>query len=98
VILGIRPEDMEDAALRTDAPDAQRISTAVDLREDMGAEVLVHFPIDAPPVVTEDTKELLADRGQDVDQVAKARQARFVARFDADTRAQEGDRVEVFVD
>jgi multiple sugar transport system ATP-binding protein len=98
VILGIRPEDMEDAALRSDAPEAQRIETVVDLREDMGSEVLVHFAIDAPPVITEDTKELLADQGQDVAEVAEAKHAAFVARFDADTKASEGDKVEVFVD
>jgi multiple sugar transport system ATP-binding protein len=98
VIIGIRPEDMDDAALRPGAPETERIPTAVDLREDMGAEVLVHFAVNAPPVITEDTKELLRDRGQDLEEVVEAPHSRFVARFDADTKAAEGDRVEVFVD
>src|SRR5205085_3505227 len=34
VVLGIRPEDMQDAARMTDAPADRRISTVLDLRED----------------------------------------------------------------
>ena len=43
LILGIRPEDLEDAALATEAPDDRRITAHVDIREDMGSEVYVHF-------------------------------------------------------
>jgi len=101
VILGIRPQDMEDAALVSGAPETQRISSVVDLREDMGSEVLVHFTVDAPPVLTEDTKELAADQEVDLAdlvQAVEARKTTFVARFDPDTKAQEGDRIEIHVD
>jgi multiple sugar transport system ATP-binding protein len=101
VIVGVRPEEMEDAALQTDAPADRRMKTVVDLREDMGSEVLVQFSIEAAQVmIAEDLRELAADRGEEGEELAKGDQsgATFVARFDADSTAKEGDRIEVLVD
>jgi multiple sugar transport system ATP-binding protein len=99
VILGVRPEDMEDAALAPDSPTDRRFKITVDLREDMGSEVLIHFSLDAPPVLTEDTKELAADRGEDVEELEQlVTRAPWIARFDADSRAGETDAIEILVD
>ena len=99
VILGVRPEDMEDAALSPDSPTDRRFKTTVDLREDMGSEVLVHFSLDAPPVLTEDLRELAADRGEAIEELEQlATRAAWIARFDADTGAAESDAIEVLVD
>jgi multiple sugar transport system ATP-binding protein len=99
VILGVRPEDMEDAALEPGAPEDRRMKIVVDLRGDMGSEVLVHFSLDAPRVLTEDTKELAADRGEAVEELEQLTdRAPWIARFDADTTAAEGDALEVLVD
>jgi multiple sugar transport system ATP-binding protein len=101
VILGIRPENLEDAGLRADVPEDRRLKTTVDLREDMGSEVLVHFTVATPPVLTEDTRELAAAVGEDVAELeagARTGTTTMVARFDANTAANEGDRVEVAVD
>jgi multiple sugar transport system ATP-binding protein len=45
VIVGIRPEDFEDAAFAADAPPERTLTTVCSLREALGSEVLVHFPV-----------------------------------------------------
>jgi multiple sugar transport system ATP-binding protein len=99
VIVGIRPEEMEDAALQPGAPEDRRLQTVVELREDMGSEVFVYFNVDAPPVITEDTKELAEDIGQSEEELLQRAtdRAKFVARFDADSGARENDRIDVLV-
>ena len=99
VALGIRPEDLEDAAL-SDAPAGSRLPVTVDLREDMGSEIFVHFSIDAPHVATEDVKDAVeADEAVAAleQQVARAGTP-FVARVSRESTAREGDRIEIGVD
>ena len=47
VIVGIRPEDIEDAAFAPGAGDERTIVSVCTLRETLGSEVLVHFPVAA---------------------------------------------------
>jgi multiple sugar transport system ATP-binding protein len=99
LVLGIRPEDMEDAALVSDAPAERRISSTVELREALGSDVVVHFSIDAPPAVTEDVKELAADVDASAAEAAEgATTAGLVARLNPRTRADYGDAIELVVD
>ncbi|MGH9150885.1 MAG: ABC transporter ATP-binding protein [Acidimicrobiales bacterium] len=102
VAAGIRPEDMEDAALAADAPADRRLSVTTDLVEAMGSDVYVHFDLDAPPVVTEETRELAEDvDAEQARQLADARssaRANVVARCSPRTAARHGQRLEVVVD
>jgi multiple sugar transport system ATP-binding protein len=63
IVLGIRPEDMDDAEVAGTPPPGAALTATADLVEAMGSDVLVHFRADAPPVVTDDTRELAADSG-----------------------------------
>ncbi|MDQ3052751.1 MAG: sn-glycerol-3-phosphate ABC transporter ATP-binding protein UgpC [Actinomycetota bacterium] len=96
VIVGIRPEDMSDATLAHGAQSAL-LEAKADLVEAMGSDVLVHFAIDAPQVVTEDTRELARDLGEDPQAHADAGTV-MVARFNPRTAAREGAPISVAVD
>jgi multiple sugar transport system ATP-binding protein len=102
VVLGLRPEDMEDASLVADAPPERRISSTVELREALGSDVVVHFTLAAPPAVTEDVKELAVDVGKEVleqvERTARGGETAVVARLNPRTRVQKGERIELVVD
>jgi multiple sugar transport system ATP-binding protein len=100
IALGIRPEEFEDAALTGEAPPDRTLPALVDIREDMGSEVFLHFSVDAPPVATADVEEAVEEAA--VLEAAKEQAARrgtpFVARIDRESRAREGDEVRLLVD
>jgi multiple sugar transport system ATP-binding protein len=100
VVLGIRPEDLEDAVLTGDSPGDQRLKGKVDLTEALGSEIMVHFSIDAKHAVTDDVLELAEDVGDDrVAQPDRAAEtATLVGRFGARSRVRGGGDVEVAVD
>ena len=95
VALGIRPEDFEDAAL-SDASAGSRLPVTVDLREDMGSEIFLHFSIHAPHVATDDVKDAVEFEAA-LEQVARDGTP-FVARVGRESPAREGDRINVAVD
>jgi multiple sugar transport system ATP-binding protein len=98
VVIGIRPEDMEDASLVSDAPAERRIASTIELREALGSDVVVHFPIDAALAITEDIKELASDIDEAVASPTEATTANIVARLNPRTQAQPGERMELVVD
>jgi multiple sugar transport system ATP-binding protein len=97
IILGIRPEELEDAALEKDIPADRHLRGEVRLREALGSEIMVHFTIAARAAVTEDVVELAADVGEEVTQSAEP-ETTVVARFNSHSRVQEGETAEVAVD
>jgi multiple sugar transport system ATP-binding protein len=100
VVLGIRPEDLEDVALAPDTPPGRRLRGTVKLREALGSELMVHFAVDATLATTDDVREL----AEDTDTVAvrdledPGGEATIVGRFGARSRVREGDTIEVAVD
>jgi multiple sugar transport system ATP-binding protein len=102
VILGIRPEDIEDASLEPGSPADRRLRGVVELREALGSELMVHFTVEeAREALTEDVKELAQDAGAPSEGAAlqsKGSGALLVGRFGARAHAEEGKPVEVAVD
>src|SRR5207248_3523033 len=99
VVLGIRPEDLEDASLAS-GPDTHRLRGRTELTEALGSEIMVHFSIKAKHAMTEDVRELAQDVGDEraVEQAADSDTATLVGRFGARSRVRPGEDVEVAVD
>jgi len=97
VALGIRPEDLEDASL---APAGETLRVRVDIREDMGSEVYLHFGLDAPPVRNEEVIAAASTEGDEAaaETAAVVPATPFVARVDRSSQAREGAPVELAVD
>jgi multiple sugar transport system ATP-binding protein len=100
VVLGIRPEDLEDYQLAGETAHGGMLRGKVTLREALGAEIIVHFSVDAPPAFTADVKELAEDVGDAERAEAHAGEstATVVGRFGARSRVRPGDQVDVAID
>jgi multiple sugar transport system ATP-binding protein len=102
IVIGIRPESLNDAVLAADSPQDRRLRGEVQLREALGSEIVVHFRVDAPPALTEDVRELAQDLGDEraVQEAAEggATETTMVARVDPHSRVREGELAEVSVD
>ena len=101
VILGIRPEDLEDAELVPDAPPDRTLAGEVELTEALGSEVMVHFSIDATHAITDEVRELRKDAGtEDMAASGPAADGRatMVGRFGARSKLRKGEPVKVAVD
>src|SRR5438034_5097427 len=104
VMLGIRPEDFEDASLESDAPRVRRIEAVADLTEPLGSEVLVYFSVEGTRIissaVTADAAEGDADIyfGGDDDESTPEDVTRLVARVSPRTRIAVGSKIELAVD
>ncbi len=89
VIVGIRPEDYEDAELAPDVPESQWISSKVTLLESLGSEIMAHFHVDAPTVDSGDPDA--------IEEKAGAGQANAVGRFNPRSRARMGDEIQIAI-
>ena len=101
IIAGFRPQSLYDASLSDGDGRERRLRGLVRLREDLGAEVVVHFEVEAMPVVSEDIREIVAaaDEGavDDAEHARERRRAAFVGRFPVESAASDGQQVEVDV-
>jgi multiple sugar transport system ATP-binding protein len=89
VIVGIRPEDYEDAELAPDVPESQWITSKVSLLEALGSEIMAHFHVDAPRVDSGDPDA--------VEEKTGTGQANAVGRFNPRSRARMGQEIKIAI-
>jgi multiple sugar transport system ATP-binding protein len=92
VVLGIRPEAFEDAALAP--PGLPAIDVQVEVLEELGADAYVFFAVDAPRI---SVAAVDAAKEEDASLLAEER-ALFSARVDPRTAARVGGRLRLAVD
>jgi multiple sugar transport system ATP-binding protein len=92
VIVGVRPEAFEDAALADSS--LPQIEVQVDVVEDLGPDTHVIFQVDAPPVDVTEVREAAGDE----DALLQVDKAVFTARVDPQTSARPGRKVTLSVD
>ena len=99
VILGIRPEDFEDASLEPDTPADRRVKVKADLTEPLGSEVLVHFGTEATARRLErGGGRRRRGRRRPARRRTRTRSTRLVARVSPKSRIALGQQVELAVD
>jgi multiple sugar transport system ATP-binding protein len=89
VIVGIRPEDFEDAAMVDGVPDNRRLTSKVTLIEALGSEVMVHFRLDAKTVDSGDPDA--------IEESSSDTAANAVGRFNPRSRARIGENIDIAV-
>jgi multiple sugar transport system ATP-binding protein len=94
VVLGVRPQHFEDAALVDAAArsNGQTLKATVDVTEWLGDELYAYIPYDAPADVTEKLKEL--QRELDSEQL----RTQLVVSLGADSKVRDGSETELWFD
>jgi multiple sugar transport system ATP-binding protein len=101
VVLGVRPEDLEDETLVSDVPDGRTLTGKLELREALGSEIIAHFSIAGRAAETDETRELAHDKGAGESEIqigVEEGQTIIVGRFGPRSHIKKGDTVHAVVD
>jgi multiple sugar transport system ATP-binding protein len=107
--VGIRPQDLEDAALLGGRPTGQVLAVICDIREDLGSEILVYFALPGARRIESaepesDSSEAESHTGADpaaasvTDERSASQRSMFVARVGRASRVREGEMLSLAVD
>jgi multiple sugar transport system ATP-binding protein len=98
VILGIRPEDLHQARDGEPTGSYAKLRAVIDRVEALGASLLVHFAVDAPPAKTAGIAAATGEHGLDEVPLIGHEGAWFAAAFEPRSGARTGDEVEIRID
>jgi multiple sugar transport system ATP-binding protein len=99
LVVGIRPEHMEDASLISDAERDRgaRFKTKIDVLESVGSDLYAYFTIESEGVDSEELKEIAEDAGT-TDVPSEVGQEQAVARISPESRLRRGQEAELWLD
>ncbi|MFL6016853.1 MAG: ABC transporter ATP-binding protein [Gaiellaceae bacterium] len=97
VIVGVRPEDFEDAKYAPEGHRGYEFDANVELTESMGSEIYAHFDFDqGQQIESEELRELQEDAG--TSDVPGSASGHAVARVDAASGVKAGERARLWLD
>ena len=97
VIVGIRPEDFEDAALAPEGrPSGIEFDAPIELVESMGSEIYAYFTVEGGEVSSDELAELARDSG--LAETPSGGHGHAVARLSPESRVREGETARLWVD
>jgi multiple sugar transport system ATP-binding protein len=97
VVVGVRPEHMEDASLISERHKGVVFKTTIDLLESMGSELYAHFTVGGG-VESDELRELAEDAGAGELPRAAGEQGRAIARLSADSNVRVGRELELWLE
>jgi multiple sugar transport system ATP-binding protein len=92
LMAGIRPENFEDASVRTDKSGGSTFRAEVDVVEWLGNETYAYIPYEAPPEVEAQLRQL----ERDLD--GETMHTQLVVSLDGSSRIKAGEEAEIWVD
>jgi multiple sugar transport system ATP-binding protein len=97
VIVGVRPEDFEDANFAPEGHKGWTFDAPIELTESMGSEIYAHFDFESGDEVdVEELRELQEDAG--TSDVPGSASGHAVARVDANSGVKPGERTKLWLD
>src|SRR3954452_2810118 len=97
VIVGVRPEDFEDAKYAPEGHRGYEFDANIELTESMGSEIYAHFDFDqGGEIDSEELRELQEDAG--TSDVPGSASGHAVARVDAASAVKAGEKARLWLD
>ena len=94
VVVGLRPEDFEDAALVGDKSRGITFKTKIGVLESMGSEFYAYFNLESEKVASRELEELAHDAG--AADLPTQEGSQVVARLEAASQVRQGQEAELW--
>jgi multiple sugar transport system ATP-binding protein len=95
VVVGLRPEDFEDAAIVGDRNQGMTFKAKIDVLESMGSEFYAYFVVESERVASRELDELASDVG--ATDLPQQGGSQITARLDAASKVQQGVETELWL-
>src|ERR1700742_4933875 len=94
VIVGMRPEDFEDASLVNNQSAGITFKTKIDVLESMGSEFYAYFVVESERVSAQELEELASDAG--AAELPRQEGSQITARLEPASRVRQGQETELW--